>query len=105
MTTGGGGDTDQIPFIGFEGVPGVSDNGFNTIYLALMTGASNTALDFSTSVFQAVEDADELLTIKVDNELLGSCIHKSSPTLSEITLKTDGLNLSLFEIIKGTPER
>ncbi len=67
MTTGGGGDTDQIPFIGFEGVPGVSDNGFNTIYLALMTGASNTALDFSTSVFQAVEDADELLTIKVDN--------------------------------------
>lgn len=67
MTTGGGGADDQIPFIGLEGVPGLSDNGFNTIYVALTTGASNTALDFSTSVFQAVEDADELLTIKVDN--------------------------------------
>jgi len=67
MTTGGGGGGDQIPFIGLEGIPGLSDNGFNTIYLALTTGASNTALDFSTSVFQAVEDADELLTIKVDD--------------------------------------
>jgi len=67
MTTGGGGGDDQIPFIGLEGIPGVSDNGFNTIYLALVTGAGNDALDFSTSVFQAVEDADELLTIKVDN--------------------------------------
>ena len=67
MTTGGGGGADQIPFIGLEGLPGLSENGFNTIYLALLTGASNTALDFSTSVFQAVEDADESLTIKVDN--------------------------------------
>jgi len=67
MTTGGGSGADQIPFIGLEGLPGLSENGFNTIYLALLTGAGNTALDFSTSVFQAVEDADELLTIKVDN--------------------------------------
>ena len=67
MTTGGGGGDDQIPFIGLEGRPGISDNGFNTVYLALMTGASNTALDFSTNVFQAVDDADETLTIKVDN--------------------------------------
>jgi hypothetical protein len=67
MTTGGGGGADQIPFIGLEGLPGLSDNGFNTVYLALTTGAGNAALDFSTGVFQAVEDADELLTIKVDD--------------------------------------
>jgi hypothetical protein len=67
MTTGGGGGGDQIPFIGLEGVPGLSDNGFNTIYVALTTGASNTTLNFSTNVFQAVEDADEINPIKVDN--------------------------------------
>lgn len=67
MTTGGGGADDQIPFIGLEGLPSLSSNGFNTIYFALMTGASNTALNFSTNVFQAVEDADEINPIKVDN--------------------------------------
>jgi len=74
MTTGGGGADDQIPFIGLEGIPGISDNGFNTIYFALLTGASNTALNFSTSVFQAVEDADEINPIKVDDGSGGTAL-------------------------------
>ena len=49
MATGGGATTDQIPFINIEGRPNLEKDGYNTIYIGGIAGASNT-WSFSTEV-------------------------------------------------------
>ena len=50
MSTGGGGGGDQIPFINLEGRPNLERDGYNSLYIGGIAGASNT-WDFSSGVF------------------------------------------------------